>query len=575
MFFVSVPRDCHKIQFRIQMMNRRPDTSTRVALCVFIFCASLPTVQPAVPPAADLLTYNELVKLYEQNIPSEELRTKVRKLLTTPFVNNEYSTSGADSIKPKSAAIGRYVRIAQWNIERGIEYDALESALTDPAKLVSLLDHAKYPPGSQKRSTVLEQAELLRQADIIVLNEVDWGMKRTGYRNVVADLASALKMNYAFGAEFIEVDPIALGTEEFAGLKEDDREALAQQITVDPSRYKGLHGTAILSRFPLMNVRLVPFRTQGHDWYVTEKKGVTQIEKGKRLASEIAFQEKIDREVRRGGRTMLLAEIESPEIPTGRFTIVATHLESKTKPGNRVKQLGELLETIKPIRGPVVVAGDMNTSTRDSTPTSIKREITKRFGSKKYWVEQGIRFLAGLSWPNSLLLAGVNEYRKQADPTVRSVHFIATNPEAKFFETLKKFRFSDGATFDFRGDRQRSIGSGNSPLANSNQRGGKGFITTFEVERTIGFVGKYKLDWIFVKPPALMSPYAEGQPYVMAPHFGRTLKELNDSFDERISDHDPLIVDLPLQEPADETKLGKALRSMPIRQQARSSEFKL
>ena len=50
---------------------------------------------------------------------------------------------------------------------------------------------------------MLEQAASLRQADIIVLNEVDWGMKRTGYRNVVADLASALKMNYAFGTEFI------------------------------------------------------------------------------------------------------------------------------------------------------------------------------------------------------------------------------------------------------------------------------------------------------------------------------------------------------------------------------------
>lgn len=70
------------------------------------------------------------------------------------------------------------------------------------------------------------------------------------------------------------------------------------------------------------------------------------------------------------------------------------------------------------------------------------------------------------------------------------------------------------------------------------------------MERTLGFIGKFKLDWIFVKPPALRSPYGEGQPYLFAPHFGRTLKELNDSIEERISDHDPLIVDLPLAEPA-------------------------
>ena len=57
--------------------------------------------------------------------------------------------------------------------------------------------------------------------------------------------------------------------------------------------YKGLHGTAILSRFPLVNVRLIPFRTQGHDWYGLEKKGVTKLEKGKRKLSEIAFQQKV------------------------------------------------------------------------------------------------------------------------------------------------------------------------------------------------------------------------------------------------------------------------------------------
>ena len=61
----------------------------------------------------------------------------------------------------------------------------------------------------------------------------------------------------------------------------------------------------------------------------------------------------------------------------------------------------------------------MNTSTRDDTPTSIKREIKKHFGSKKYWIEARRCISDGLSWPNSLLLGGLNEYRKQADPTVR------------------------------------------------------------------------------------------------------------------------------------------------------------
>ena len=51
---------------------------------------------------------------------------------------------------------------------------------------------------------VLSQSQDLRQADIVVLNEVDWGLKRTGYRNVAKELADAMGMNYAYGVEFVE-----------------------------------------------------------------------------------------------------------------------------------------------------------------------------------------------------------------------------------------------------------------------------------------------------------------------------------------------------------------------------------
>jgi len=42
----------------------------------------------------------------------------------------------------------------------------------------------------------------MKQADVLLLNEVDWGMKRTDYHNVAEDLAAALGMNYAYGVEF-------------------------------------------------------------------------------------------------------------------------------------------------------------------------------------------------------------------------------------------------------------------------------------------------------------------------------------------------------------------------------------
>ena len=355
-------------------------------------------------------------------------------------------------------------------------------------------------------------------------------------------------MNYAFGVEFVEVDPIALGIEKFEELTADAATELTEEIRIDQTRYKGLHGTAILSRFPLENVRLEAFEQQPHDWYKDELKSVKPLEEGKRKAGEIVFQEKVRREVRRGARMMLTAEITDARLPGGRMTVVATHLEDKTKPEGRRKQLKELLARIKDITAPVVVAGDMNTSTHDSTPTSIERELKKRIGSKSFWLKQGLGILTGIRLPR-LLLGGLNTYRTQADPTVRSIPLVASNPEAEFFERLKDFRFSDGNAFDFRGERKRSVGSKDDTLANSNQRGDKGFITTYEVERTIAFVGKFKLDWIFVRPPAITEPYKKGGPHRFSPHFGRTLKSLNNALQDRISDHSPIMVDLPLAEP--------------------------
>lgn len=388
----------------------------------------------------------------------------------------------------------------------------------------------------------------MKQADVIVLNEVDWGMKRTEYRNVAAELASALNMNYAYGVEFVEVDPIDLGLEKFEELSEKDAAELAQEIRVDQKRYLGLHGNAILSRFSLANVRLQPYEHQPHDWYKDELEGVKPLEKGKRKAGELIFQEKVRREVRRGGRMMLTAEIADARIPGGHMVVVATHLEDKTKPQGRRKQLEELLTRIQDTEVPVIVAGDMNTSTHDSTPTSVPRELKKRLGSKSFWIRQGVGILTGIKLP-TLLLTGLNTYRTQADPTVRDIPLVASNPEAEFFDRLKDFRFRDESAFDFRGERNRSIGRKDDPLANSNQRGDKGFITTYQVERTVGFVGKFKLDWIFVKPASLTEPYDEEQPHRFAPHFGRTLRSLNESVKDRISDHAPIMVDLPLNEP--------------------------
>jgi endonuclease/exonuclease/phosphatase family metal-dependent hydrolase len=515
-----------------------------------LFSPARGTPQPssAAPPARpELFTYEELLTLYERESLTGPIERKLNSLLTTPFVSNEAAERGGRPAAPRSEQLGRFLRVAQWNIERGLEYEALEAAFASPHRFAELIGGDDYRRGSAARTTALEQVAVLRAADILILNEVDWGMKRTGYRNVAADLARSLEMNYAYGVEFVEVDPIALGFEKFAGGEASDRMALAEQIKVDPTLYRGMHGTAILSRYPLENVRLVPFKFQAHDWYGAEKRERSPLEKGRQKAGEVAFRTKSGREVRRGGRMMLLADITDPAFPGGRLTVVATHLEAKTKPANRVRQLREVLAEIKDIRHAVVLAGDMNTSTRDDTPTSLAREFKKRLGSRKFWAQQVVRYTTGFALPFGFLRGGINHYRKQGDPTVLHLPFVAANPEAKFFSVLKEFRFADGGAFDFRGEPSRSVGTAGT-LSNSNERGGKGFVTTYEVERAIGFVGKFKLDWIFVKPPVAADGKDEATAYRLAPHFGRTLKELNFSFPDRISDHSPLVVDLPLEE---------------------------
>ncbi len=521
-----------------ELHHRQLANATR-GLCILIVIFSMPfsastllAQQGSSGPA--LLTYNDLVALYENDVPSEALQTKLTKLLNTPFVHN--SVSGRE---PSD----RLIRIAAWNIERGLEFDAVKAALTNNQQFFKRLSPANRA-GKFNLPAILDQSKRLSRADVVVLNEVDWGLKRTNYRNVARELATAMRMNYAYAVEFVEVDPLTLGTETLEDETGTDKAEIVQNIAVDKSRTLGLHGTAILSRFPLRNVRVVRFENQGHDWYADEKKGVSKLEKGKQKGAGIVFGEKILREVRRGNRMMLLADIESSQIPGGALTVVATHLEAKSKPEDRRKQLEEILTEVKTVNHPIVIAGDMNTSGTDSVPTSFQREVKKRLGSSSFWVQKGIKYATGVGLLYDLTLGLVKAQRTKHDPTVKSVRFVSENPEEKFFTILKDFRFQDGGAFDFRGSKQFSVGGSEETLSNSNERASKGFASTLELEGKIDI--ELKLDWIFVKPAQLTDPDDRSQPYIMAPQFGRTLKTLNYSLKDRISDHNPLIVDLRL-----------------------------
>lgn len=521
-------------------------------------------IMPALAQAQDyvresgpkLLSYDQLVQLNSDQEMSPELAQDLRLLTTTPFVNNEAYLAGARAKPLDVPALGPSLRVAFWNIERGLELDDIELFLKDKDAFMQKIQHEREEAKQNKKALrsvdlekIPEQIEILKSADVWILNEVDWGVKRTDYREVVRELGKALDMNWAYGVEFLEIASTQLGIDTFDdGETKQEQDQLLEEFKVDKDKIRALHGNAVLSRYPIRSARLVPF-TVGYDWFKESR--IRPLEKVKRKAA-ILIGEDLLQEVRRGQRTTLYVDLDVPDAPEQTVTIACTHLENRTKPKIRKQQMAELLNAANEVRNPVIIAGDMNTTGSDSTPTSIENLLYKRYGSLDFWTTKGIKWTTGVglvysSAKTAMSLSGI-QYR--IDPTSANIPGASANLERAFFNSMEKFRFADGKAIDFRGVRERTINGTAGTLADSNQRKGGGFVPTFVAELIWGKVklAKYKLDWFFIKDE-ITSPRDSNGSYLFAPHFPRTLLELNNAPPEPISDHSPMTVDLPFQEP--------------------------
>jgi endonuclease/exonuclease/phosphatase family metal-dependent hydrolase len=530
-----------------------------LAICATLTGTSASKAQDYVRNSAPkLFSYDELVQLSLDQPLTPELTEKLHMLTTTPFINNEAYYRGAKPRPLEIKELGPSLRVACWNIERGLELDDIQLFLTDKDRFMAKMEEERKKAkesGQKVRGVDLakipEEIEILKAADVWILNEVDWGVKRSQYREVVRELAETLNMNWAFGVEFLEIDSKQLGTDTFEDHEsEAARQQLLELFRVDKDRIRALHGNAVLSRYPIRAARLVPFKAQ-YDWFNGEKK-ITALEKGKRKAA-ILIGEDLQREMRRGGRMTLYVDLDVPEVSGHTLTVAATHLENRAKPKVRRQQLQELLDHLSETPNPVVIAGDLNTSGSDSTPTSVKNMLYKQFGSTDFWTTKGVQWATGVGMvygasKTAWKLAGV-QYR--VDPTSANLPGLSANLERGFFDALEKFRFADGKAIDFRGVPSRTIDGKSGTLADSNERLSKGFAPSFATELMWGKVrvAKFRLDWIFVKAD-VDSPRDQKAPYIFAPHFARTLTDLNDSPAVPLADHSPITVDLPFHEPA-------------------------
>ena len=145
-------------------------------------------------------------------------------------------------------------------------------------------------------------------ADVCLLQEVDVGCRRSGFRNVAQWLAERLRMNWLFGGEFQEIG--------------QGRAAAA-----------ALTGQAILSRHPITEPRVIRFAHQARlRW----------------RANPI--------QPRRGARMALRAH-------TAGLRVYNAHIESGKNDAFRQKQLDDVgadEDTVAAPHQPVVVAGDFN-----------------------------------------------------------------------------------------------------------------------------------------------------------------------------------------------------------------------
>ena len=414
--------------------------------------------------------------------------------------------------KIKSGPSYQSIRVTDWNIERGFKFDLIKSLIQDSQAYVQRL-------AMNQQSEFKEELDLLKDTDIFTLNEVDWGIQRTGYRNIASEFAQLFNANYSFATEFLELAP---------GLLNDPQ--------LDKSKYKGLHGNAIVSKFPIVSSKVLRLPTC-YDWFSEELTKLSVLERIRRESSDIVINEKIITEIRQGSRLALFADIK---LPNGDLiSVISTHLENRTEPFCRERQLQAILDHISTIQNPVILAGDLNNFEKSAESTSFKKAFNKRIRDPGFMAMMGINYFNPYSLITNVSTSVVGFIRKHRNPTKINIPVILPNKARKLFLMIKRFRFADLNGFDLSGDNKWSYRgkSSDNRFSNSNQIARIGFVETFKFNRSFG-VAKYKIDWIFVKP----IDRAGRQQYF--PAFGRTLKDFNQV--TGISDHHPITVELIL-----------------------------
>jgi endonuclease/exonuclease/phosphatase family metal-dependent hydrolase len=215
-------------------------------------------------------------------------------LAIAPLVARSLATPHIADFRPREAPSRPRYRVLAWNIERGIELKAQLNAFRS------------HP--------------YLKTCDVLLITEADAGMARSANRMVAEVLARELGMAQVFAPCYIALGK-GSGVERHA----------------EGDNTYGLHGNALLSRYPICDVRLIPLAN-----------GVDKM---------------AHREKRLGRQTAIAARIDFPNLS---LRAVSVHLDAQSTQRHRRQQMRGVLDALDSDL-PVILGGDWNTSTYDSS----------------------------------------------------------------------------------------------------------------------------------------------------------------------------------------------------------------
>jgi endonuclease/exonuclease/phosphatase family metal-dependent hydrolase len=203
----------------------------------------------------------------------------------------------APALPEQSPLEQRSIRATAWNIERGSRLDSL--------------------------ITVLSEHERMRESDVLLLTELDYGMARSGNRFVAREIAESLKLNYAYASCYLALNK-GSGVEKFVA----GENSLA------------LHGNAVFSRYPLHGAHSIALPNGKDKMQGAEK--------------------------RLGNQRTVVADMEHP---LGNVRLVSLHLDAHSTQRHRHEQMKLVLDHLDSLKPqlPVLIGGDWNTQTYNSS----------------------------------------------------------------------------------------------------------------------------------------------------------------------------------------------------------------